>query len=153
MIHWCIFIPLASCSSHPSIFVQSVCHSVKSWHHRLTVINLAFTINLRKMIGTSGTLPWMKYFWLCVICNSYMHRHLNLLNLSSGHLLFINTISLPFLYVVISSIFIFVTWPGHGSKVSWFLFLDLLPVASPTKLFTSNHLPTAHLSVRKWSLR
>ena len=62
----------------------------------------------------------MKYFWLCVICNSYMHRHLNWLNLSpdhSGHLLFINTISLPFLYVVISSIFIFVTWPGHGSKV------------------------------------
>ena len=61
VIHWCISIPLASCSSHPSIFVQSVCHSGKSWRHWLTIINLVFISNVLKtiiIIGIELCLAW-----------------------------------------------------------------------------------------------
>ena len=54
MIHRCISIRLASCSSHPFIFVQSVYHSGKSWRHWLTIINLVFRSNVLKTIITIG---------------------------------------------------------------------------------------------------
>ena len=61
VIHWCISIRLASCSSHPSMFVQSVYHSGKSWRHWLTIINLVFISNVLKtiiIIGIELCLTW-----------------------------------------------------------------------------------------------
>ena len=134
MIHWCISIPLASCSSHPSIFVQSVCHSRKSWRHWLIIINFVFIQN--NYYYWDWTLPCMKYFWLCVICNSYMYRHFNWLNLA--FIQGINTgsydpISLPLH-------FLFLTW---SEEVSLFLFLDFYPLASQTQ-FSLQMICTAH---------
>ena len=83
----------------------------------------------------------MKYFWFCVIFNSYMYGHFNWLNLAL--IQDINTglyhpVSLPLH-------FLFVTW---SEEVSLFLFLDLCPLASQTQL-SLQIICTAHLSAGK----
>ena len=128
VIHWCISIRLASCSSHPSIFVQSVCHSGKSWRHWLTIINLVFISNVLKtiiIIGIELCLAWNTFgcVWsVTATCISILYD-------SIWHSFRASTqdciIQSHYLYNSLC-----VTW---SEEVSLFLFLDFYPLASQTQ--------------------
>ena len=126
VIHWCISIRLASCSSHPSMFVQSVYHSGKSWRHWLTIINLVFISNVLKtiiIIGIELCLAWNTCCVWSVTATCISILWLNLALIQGINTGLYHPISLPLHSLC-------VTW---SEEVSLFLFLDFYPLASQTQ--------------------